>query len=643
MKNGIIDLKKIEGSNANPKVIEVYRLLKRYKEHDKRKEWEDKIYKRGWEVAFGENDAIWEADERDQMTKKNQIPVAINDLAKGIQGASAVATANKPGINVHPLGLSDLYVAEILKRAFDYVWGQNDGGMVLYDIVKESKTGSLGVFDVRFDDSKGKFGKIVLESDNPLDYYWDYKSRRADKSDSHLIKAHLISRAYAKDNYDVTDDDLDFMPIDKDEDVGTSSAGKPGEDEYARMGEKGAKKDSRVEAAKVDEEDAENDVYEIEAWLIKKEKEYILAVVMEEGDVEQVKCESKQDAEAKKELAAREDVISEIIVKTREVREQRVIVGKKLIASKINPYGLDSDGDPVVPKVLLGHDRSYHGYFTSPTYRGIEISKSRNKRRSQAIYVVSKNIDAPLMRPEGTKWVKDDVHGDELIVPKDAPFAPARLLPGTASGEIMAMEQRDTQALDEEFDMHDVMKGKSPPGVDSGRMVLALQEQAGMMSTPYISAVESAVKKVAKVIYSLMLQYWPRKMWERLIDEIEKTTWQPAAEVEYDQTTGEKKKPEPTEIEMKWMAALERISPLDPNNKPQIDMEELDIKIVAGSTMPTNRMAKRMDAVEMAKAGIYDAEAVLNYVDDPHKDEIVARKKQQEQKAMQMGAMKGAK
>ncbi len=131
MNNGVIDLKKIENSNTDAKVIEVYRLLKRYKEHEKRTEWEKNVYKRGWEVAFGNNDAIWEAAEREQMTDKGQIPVAINDLAKGIQGASAVATANKPGINVHPLGLSDLYVAEILKRAFDYVWGQNDGGMVL--------------------------------------------------------------------------------------------------------------------------------------------------------------------------------------------------------------------------------------------------------------------------------------------------------------------------------------------------------------------------------------------------------------------------------------------------------------------------------------------------------------------------------
>ena len=58
-----------------------------------------------------------------------------------------------------------------------------------------------------------------------------------------------------------------------------------------------------------------------------------------------------------------------------EVRKQRIIVGKKLISEETNPYGLDSDGDPVIPKLLIGHDRSYQGYFVGPTYRAIEIAR----------------------------------------------------------------------------------------------------------------------------------------------------------------------------------------------------------------------------------------------------------------------------
>ena len=126
--------------------------------------------------------------------------------------------------------------------------------------------------------------------------------------------------------------------------------------------------------------------------------------------------------------------------KVTEVRKQRIIVGKKLISEETNPYGLDSDGDPVIPKLLIGHDRSYQGYFVGPTYRAIEISKSRNKRRTQTVYVISKNLEAPVMMTEGCKWEHDSKYGDSLKVPKDAPFPPSRLLPGTTSSELMAME-----------------------------------------------------------------------------------------------------------------------------------------------------------------------------------------------------------
>ena len=52
-----ISIKKIQESGADDKVVEVYRLLKRYKEDTDRQDWEKQVYKRGWEVAWGKKDA----------------------------------------------------------------------------------------------------------------------------------------------------------------------------------------------------------------------------------------------------------------------------------------------------------------------------------------------------------------------------------------------------------------------------------------------------------------------------------------------------------------------------------------------------------------------------------------------------------
>ncbi len=644
-----IPIDKITESDAKPEVIEVYRLLKKYKEDSDRTWWVDQVYRRGWEVAYGKSDTLWTEEEKQAMLLKGQIPISINDLHKGIQGSSAVATANKPGINVAPIGSGDLYVAEIFKRGFDFVWGQNVGNFVVYDAVKESKTGSMGWVNVHFDESKGEFGKIVFESDNPLDYYWDKKSRKPDKSDTHIIKAHLITRTYAKDNYDVTDDDLDFRPVETDEDVGTSTAGKPGEDEYARMRDE-KEKDSPTDTPAEDVAD----IWEIEAWLIKKEKTRKFSVIGPQGEIKDFYLHNDKEADEAIEKIPEGHTYKLHDQRMVEVREQRIVVGKKLISTDKNPYGLDSDGDPVLPMIPFIHDRAFNGMAVGPTYRGIEISRSRNKRRMQTIYVVSKNIDAPIVRTEDAKWVNDPVHGDELVISKNSAFQPTRLVPGTTSAELVNMEQRDEAALNEEFDMHDVMKGKLPPGIDSGRLVLALQDQAGMMSGPFLSfTVEIGIEKVAKVILALMLRHWPRKWWERLIEPEELDTWKPdkvktqelseqpvmppgtPAPGMPNQPMPPQEDPMKAEIRAKWQAALDLIRPVDMAQEPGIDLEGLDVKIIVGSTQPTNRMAKQAIAAELVGAGIYDPQAALDYIDDPKKDEIVARMKAKDAQMMQ--------
>ena len=44
--------------------------------------------------------------------------------------------------------------------------------------------------------------------------------------------------------------------------------------------------------------------------------------------------------------------------------------------------------------------------------------------------------------------------------------------------------------------------------------------------------------------------------------------------------------------------------------------------------------------IEKVKAGIYDAEAALEYDDDPNKDKIIARLKAKEEAAIRAGAFK---
>lgn len=660
-----IDIDKISRSDISPEVLEVYKRVKRmFADDEDRKVWKENR-KKNWAAAYPldtEEEGIWTAKEKAAMMKKGQIPIGVNDLAKGVQGACAVITSKSPGINVTPIGSNDLYVSELLKRGWDYVIARNGGPITFYDWVKECKLSGLACIEAKHDPSKGIFGKVTIGQIDPTTYYYDKKSQKLDHSDVDFGKAHLVAKQYALETYDgLTEDDLIFTEISQDE-----AKDDPKRDDYVAGKDNYALSADDVSKGPTDDKEQEENVWEIEDWELAKVKELWLMVPSQErpgefdreiykgyGDIELAgwqigidkKTAIKQGQAIQMDPMTGEPVpiitSTEAVIWPRRVekRIQRIIVGKKLISKEVNPLGIDADGEPILPLITIQHDRTLKGYPTGPVTRAWEISKSRNKRRMQSIYVVSKNIDAPIVMPQGSKWVKDEEHGDHIEVGKDVPFAPTRLLPGTTSAELANMEMRDKEDINDEFDMSDVIRGKIPAGQSNiaGRTVLALQEMVGVMSQPFTLVFEAGLERVGRAAISLMLRTWPKSMWIRLIEPDELGSWQPDKEIQMG-PDGQPVKPEPSAIQQKWENAIARITGED--GKEPLSMIDLDVKIVGGSTAPTNRLAKAQVAMEMLKVGAYDVEAVLDYSNDPKKDEIVQRiemKRKQELEAIAQG------
>lgn len=666
----VIDIEKIKNADTPEDVLAVYRRVKRHFIDDEdRKVWTANR-KKNWAAAYPldtEEEGIWTAKEKEAMIKKEQIPIGINDLAKGVQASCAVITAKAPGLNFSPIGSSDLYVAELFKRGWDYILNRNGGPITFYDFVQESKVGALGCLEARHDASKGIYGKIVIGELDPTTYYFDKKSKKRDHSDVCFGKAHQVTKKYAQDTYEgLTEEDMSFQAISKDEE---SDRAKPdyvaGKDNYTIS-------DSTKGLPETDKEEEEN-VWEIEDWELVKVKELWLMIPSQQkpGEFDREIYKTNKEIEAKGwtvsddgktatkitvavvpdpmtgQPVPQPNTIEAVIWSRRvEKRIQRIVVGKKKISEEENPLGIDSEGEPILPIVTLPHDRTLSGYPTCPTTRAYEITRSRNKRRMQSIYVVSKNIDAPIVMTDGSTWVKDEVHGDWIRIAKDAAHAPTRLLPGTTSAELVNMEQRDKEDINDEYDMPEVFRGKTPQGQSNiaGRTVLALQESVGVMSQPFTLSVESSMERLGKAVAALMLKTWPKSMWTRLIEPDELGSWQPEKEKQVDEQ-GKPVEPEPSKVQQRWSDAIARICGED--GKEPMSMIDLDVKVIAGSTQPTNRMAKMGTAIEMMKVGAYDAQAVLEYCDDPKKDEITERldrKRQEEMQAIAQGqAVKGVK
>jgi hypothetical protein len=304
----------------------------------------------------------------------------------------------------------------------------------------------------------------------------------------------------------------------------------------------------------------------------------------------------------------------------------------------------------------------------SPTSYARDILRMKNKALMQFIHAAAHNVNSPLLEAEGAvKWTgAPGTPGSRAIVDvgkvQGLANGVARLGSGAAQiQQFLEIVAQADKGIADQYDAPPVVKGEIPQGADpSGRTVLALQDMASTVAKPKLGSLEGALVRLAKVNIAIALQKWPREYWERLLEEDEWTSWMPEKE-KTQLISGEEDKtgspvgqmPELTDeskqlIQTRWQKALDLIRPTDYSQPAGISMIDVDIKIVAGSSMPTNRIAKEQLATEKYKVGLYDRRAALEYSDDPKAEEISLRMDQAEramaeaeQMQKEMGGIKG--
>lgn len=656
------EFKEATRTDLDPKVKEVYDKLREYANASERRKWL-KRREEAWKGAI-ENEQ-WDEQEKQGLIDQDMVPLVINKCNKGVQASCAMATYKKPEAMFLPIGSGDLYVAELFKRAFDHIWNTNSGTLVAYDVVEESKIGGLGWFDAHWDNNKGVMGRIVLEDAEPECLYFSRDARKRDFSDTDIIKAKLRTRKYIKDNYgdEIDDKDLEYkFSLDDTHET----AGVTGGDNYKEF-----EGEQQTRPGKKGENAAEPTVWEIQALLLVTTKEDWVVTFDAEGSPTSEPMGDDWEKTGEKDPDGHEIVTGPdgteglLWKRTYEKRVYRLVVGKKLLEEADNPFGLDSDRDPVINLVPVRHQRTRTAYPMSPTNYALPVNKEKNKRRAQFILHVSHNVNSPVVEPEGTKWrdrkgkeAAPGTAGTHGTVPKTAAFLPTRLNPGALQAQLFGeLEDRADRDIDQQYDTPPLIKGEVPEGMDpSGRAVLAIQDMGGVMGSPFVTTFEGGITGIAKVLTYLALKHWPRRMWRRLIEESEwhdETVMDPDSgpddepQEEMDPYTQMPIQKEPPEggvtVGDRWREALELIRPEDPAQEPGVSLLELDIRVRAGSTMPTNRMARQVHALELKREGVYDAEAVLDYSDDPMKDKVLPRIRKLEKEAAVEAAMKAQK
>lgn len=136
---------------------------------------------------------------------------------------------------------------------------------------------------------------------------------------------------------------------------------------------------------------------------------------------------------------------------------------------------------------------------------------------------------------------------------------------------------------------HEVMQGKQPTGSPSGVVIKSLQEAVGPRLRRWTRHFEWFLRDVTRGILRLLPYEDPKTIYTVLGPHFE-------------------------EMKVGYLELMEKVN---------LDEGMFDVRIVAGSTLPTSRQEKIDEAVVMKREGIYPTSAVLRSLNDPNKQEIL--------------------
>lgn len=210
-------------------------------------------------------------------------------------------------------------------------------------------------------------------------------------------------------------------------------------------------------------------------------------------------------------------------------------------------------------------------YATSVIEDLIPIQREFNRTRSQIVEAKNRMAKPQLIAPLGSVNVSKITTEPGQVIEYKPGLTPPQPMPLTPLPNYVLNEvQQLTADFDDISGQHEVTRGAVPPGVTAATAISYLQEQDDSMLTQEVDSIESGMEKVAKQTLSLIGQYWD-------VPRVVKITG----------------------VDGSWDAMMFKGADLNGNT---------DIRIEAGSALPTSKAAKQALITDWMKLGFIPPE-----------------------------------
>ena len=551
------------------------------------------------------------SDESDELQSRNQADVPMDRTSAAVEKFKAVLTARPPAFTITPREDSDVKVASVWRTIVGYIWQISDGDSQMKQAIHDYATTGMGYL-YAYIDRESDFGKgdVKFTYLDPFRVYVSPSSRNRwyDDADGVIIST-VLTGEQVINLYPELDDVTDPITGEVTEGLihSVSEYSDINGDDYPSSQNKNSM--TVFTPAEVKDKDyMDVKKYQILERFYKVKVPFYHVVNTQDGE-ELVLSEE----EFMKFSAENKEVLEAGFLEIAQVYQTRVKVCATLGEIVLYEDVLNSDIYPIVPLPNV---------WTGTPYPKSDISRARpmqrllNKLWSLALSHAQASAGLKLLVPLGSvddisQLEQDWANPNAVIEVDSSQGEPHYPQPSPLAGEFYKLIQQCEFYIDFIFGLPEMMHGfsdKAPETVRGTERMIALGSERPKSK---LRDIEFSINRLGKVIYNLAKGHYSYKKMFRLVQPNNDQT--DVMVNFYSDTSG----------------AIVDIK------KDKYHIEQHDIRIEPGSSMPTNKWAELSVYLEAFQLGIVDRYEVLKKNPEIFDKEGIMRRTDEKQQMMQ--------
>lgn len=641
-------------TNGNEIVLESEELLEKYD-----------VERDPWAIKFVESNEFrngmqWTKEQSDALKARGQAPIVINRMHPMIETAKAMLTSKRPQFRATGRDDSDRAVAKVFSDLFQWVWEKSSGDSELKRCIDDYYVGGLGYLYV-YQDPHADMGKgeVKIKSLHPLDVYVDPNSRDPFFKDAaHIIVSKVLPDSESLKIYPsfkeliLSSDEkksdrypngkltnsLDQVLMEDFDRANDDQVYREFIERYTKIKEEmfhvydqTSKHECMLTAEELDEyleqpyftmsgaegDNIVTDKDEVEGLMQQYEVTGGIFHMMQDPQTgqpvlqagEELPGSSIPNSTVVMELNIKQKLYDEELIFANKILCDKVklvvSVGGKLLFTRVLPV---SDY-PIVPMVNI-HNRNPYPESDVRLYRPLQ--EYINKIRSLIIAHASTSTNTKLLIPRGSvnkkqlemEWGR----AGTAVIEFDAELGqPIVAGPVPLPNELYKNEGEAKRDLEYGFGIYEVMQGGTDGAPSTYRGTVAIDEYGQRRMKSRQDDLENTLNELARRTVPLIQQLYTE---EKIVRIVEPSGTQ--REVAMNQTTYDT-----------FGNVTSKIN--------DITVGTYDIKVVTGSTLPSNRFAQFDYYMELYKSGLIDQIELLKKTEVVDVDGVLARHGQMQQ------------